>query len=317
MAEHKETLNPLIKNLSQEIDEALKLFHRSTEEMELDCNEMDVSPVTLIEQCVAICNERRSPIIEPIRTIHHLACTGGTLISKCIAAMPNVQFISEVDPFSRLSNNSNIPQFAPTDVIQLMRQSTRGSDDDLIVKLFQNDIEVIYSELVNRGQRLVLRDHSHSHFCVGENIVDRPLFRDIIHSKFPVISVVTVRDPIDSYLSLKANRWVHFSPACFDEYCNRYIEFIRFYADVPVIKYEDFVENPFEVMKRICCVLDISYNSDFINLFDVINLTGDSGRKGVRVGKRARRSVDSIFLVEVNNSKKYGELCDMLSYSCI
>ena len=34
-----------------------------------------------------------------LRTIHHLACTGGTVISKCLAAMPDVALISEVNPF--------------------------------------------------------------------------------------------------------------------------------------------------------------------------------------------------------------------------
>ena len=36
-----------------------------------------------------------------IRTIHHLACTGGTLISKCISSMPETALISEINPMNR------------------------------------------------------------------------------------------------------------------------------------------------------------------------------------------------------------------------
>ena len=31
-----------------------------------------------------------------IRTIHHLACTGGTVISKCLASMPDITLVSEI-----------------------------------------------------------------------------------------------------------------------------------------------------------------------------------------------------------------------------
>ena len=69
---------------------------------------------------------------EPIRTIHHFACTGGTLISKCIATMPNTQMLSEVDPLSTMLQSKK-PKFALTDIIILMQQSTRGIESGLII----------------------------------------------------------------------------------------------------------------------------------------------------------------------------------------
>jgi hypothetical protein len=39
------------------------------------------------------------PPQEQIASIHHLACTGGTIISKCIASMRGVYFLSEISPF--------------------------------------------------------------------------------------------------------------------------------------------------------------------------------------------------------------------------
>ena len=40
-----------------------------------------------------------------IHTVHHLACTGGTVISKCLAAMPKVALVSEVNPLNRFGND--------------------------------------------------------------------------------------------------------------------------------------------------------------------------------------------------------------------
>jgi len=44
----------------------------------------------------------RHPDRPLIHTLHHLACTGGTVLSKCLAAMPRVALVSEVNPLNRL-----------------------------------------------------------------------------------------------------------------------------------------------------------------------------------------------------------------------
>ena len=37
---------------------------------------------SLLQQCLAMCEHQESRQPEPVRTVHHFACTGGTLISK-------------------------------------------------------------------------------------------------------------------------------------------------------------------------------------------------------------------------------------------
>ena len=44
------------------------------------------------------CNSLSRPFA---RAIHHFACSGGTVISKCVAAMPHVALLSEVNPLNR------------------------------------------------------------------------------------------------------------------------------------------------------------------------------------------------------------------------
>jgi len=79
-----------------------------------------------LQQWLASVEARPTAQPEPLRTAAHFACSGGTLISKCIAALPNVQLLSEVDPLSSyVAPGAN--GFTPTDLVALLRQSSRGA----------------------------------------------------------------------------------------------------------------------------------------------------------------------------------------------
>jgi hypothetical protein len=272
------------------------------------------NPASLLEQCRALCAQHQAATPDPVRLVHHFACTGGTLISKCIATMPNVQLLSEVDPLSTTPEQPSKPRFAASDMVTLMRQSTRGVNRDLIIEMFLNNLQLIYANTIKLGQRLVLRDHAHSHFCLGSEIPERPSLSAMVSSRFVIRSVVTVRHPLDSYLSLEANSWVHFSPSTFDEYCKRYLAFLRTYDGVPIIKYEDFVDAPQETMRKICFLLDIPYLDKFADLFGVFELTGESGRSGDFIQYQPRRAVGKQLERELELSRHYRILGARLQY---
>lgn len=303
----------LVSRLRAELDEALVLLKefQQIDDVPVPVSG-DVLPPNLLEQCLVLCEAHSSTQPEPIRTVHHFACTGGTLISKCIASMPNTQLLSEIDPLSMAQQSPSKPRFAPTDMITLMRQSTRGATPELIMKLFLSNLEVIHSESICSGLRLVLRDHAHSHYCRDEPSPDRPSLRSLVASRFPVLSLVTVRDPIDSYLSLKANGWLHFIPATFDEYCRRYIDFIHAHDGIPVVHYENFVAHPKIEMEKICRILDLPFNPEFCDLFDVYRITGDSGRSGRSIEARSRQSDAAGLVDEMSSSTVYQQLRSLM-----
>jgi len=302
------------EKLAATIDEALGLLKEASYAKELVSVD-DQPPASLLDQCLALCAQQQAVQREAVRTVHHFACTGGTLISKCIAAMPNTHVLSEVDPLSTLQKQQSLkPRFAPTDMVTLMLQSTRGAAPELVVELFLNNLEIIYSDSIRVGQRLILRDHAHSHFCVGNEIPERLSFRAVIASRFPTLSVVTVRHPLDSFLSLKSLKWIHFSPPTFDEYCKRYISFLKTYKDIPIIQYENFVNTPHDIMNNICTILELPFSEQFIDLFSVFKLTGDSGRSGNAIEPRPRRLIDSKLTEEIKDSKHYAVLRTMLNY---
>lgn len=305
----------LPSELTVELEEVLGLL----EEFQLLANKQSITaiqnlPPNILEQCISLCNEAQGTQVEPIRTVHHFACTGGTLISKCIASMPNIQLLSEVDPLSCFGDNDSNPKFAPSDIATLMRQSTHGASSELIGELFLNNLQIIHLKSVSTGLRLVLRDHAHSHYCAGDDVPSRATLRNLISSKFATLSVVTVRDPIDSYLSLKNNNWVTFQPANFDEYCLRYLQFLNDYDGVEIIRYEDFIEDPAKVMNELCEILKIPFNKYFQDTFSVHKITGDSGRSSSIIQARDRRPIDMQTLIELENSTKYRNLCSLLGY---
>jgi hypothetical protein len=310
---HLTSSHGVANSLLEEIEGALDVLREASY---LRDNIMLVEGDTssLLQQCLELCEEAGRANPEPVRTIHHFSCTGGTLISKCLASMPNTQLLSELDPFSLMQLKEDKPIFTPTDIIAQMRQSTAGVDEDLIVELFMNNLNVIVNSTIKKGQRLVLRDHSHSQYCTSRSLESRQSFYSLITERYPVKSVVTVRDPLDSYLSLLGNGWIHFSPQTFDEYCRRYLVFLNDYKDVPIIRYEDFVESPIKVMGNLCGLLELPFADDFEDLFDANKLSGDSGRKTEFIALRARRQVSESLKREVNGSQNYLCIRNVLGY---
>jgi hypothetical protein len=274
----------------------------------------DVPKASLLQQCLDLCEQHRSRRPEPVRTLHHFACTGGTLISKCLAALPNVQLLSEVDPLSVTHLKPGRPSFAPTDMATLLRQSTRGTRQDLLIELFHRQISLVHEDALLQGHRLLIRDHAHSHFCKGPDVPQRPNFRALLPGGMTVRSVVTVRHPLESFAALAKKGWIHFEPGTLDDYCRRYMLFLDNYADVPVVRYEDFVRHPESTMQQLCEILDLRYEAQFTDLFSVFQISGDSGRTGGVISPRSSRPEVARLGGEAQASQCFLQLVARLGY---
>jgi hypothetical protein len=230
--------------------------------------------------------------------------------------MPNVQLLSEINPFSMMNVVPNRPSFAPTDFIKQMRQSTRGTSNTLISELFLSNLQIIYSESNKKGLRLILRDHAHSQFCTGSKVSTSPTLGSLVASRFDTLSIVTVRHPLQSYISIRKSDWLHFQPATFDEYCKRYLAFLHSHSGNPVFKYEDLVHDPAPTMGRICDSLEITFSDQFNLLFNAFNLTGDSGRgkENDVIQALEDKKIDEPLAQEIDESRHYPALLKYLNY---
>lgn len=249
-----------------------------------------------------------------IREIHHLACTGGTLISKCINALPNTYILSEVHPLAERHVNLNKPDFRPTDIISLIKYTQVPFHEDLIKKVFESQIKLVNEEVQNNGGHLVLRVHSHTDFNSEESRYSLTT-TEILRDSFDILKLATVRHPVDSYLSLEANGWLHFSPATFEEYCRRYLLFIAEFKSSELIKYEDFVDDPVSITRSIAQRLCLPFDESFLSTFHLSKLTGDSGRSGYTIEPRPRKTLQDSFLKEIEESVSYHELVAKLAYN--
>lgn len=249
-----------------------------------------------------------------VRTVHHFACTGGTLISRGLQSQPNTMLLSEVDPLSTIQLKTQRSRFAPTDPILLARGALNPVDDETAIDMFLASLDVLCHALHEVGRNLVLRDHAHSQFCTEVDWKARPSLGGMLRGVVPMHSIVTVRHPVDSFLALERNNWRHFSPFSLDEYSRRYAAFLDEYDGIPTIRYERFVSDPDETMREICRHLDLPYNADWKALISIMKLSGDSGRRGDRISPRPRREYSDQLAQEARASSAYTELCERMGY---
>jgi len=302
--------NATVRHLVAALDEALAVAAEFTPDHVRALPDTE-SPGSLLERCLALCRSDASPV-EPVRTLHQMACTGGTLFAKCIAAMPNVQLLSEVDPLSRIQLDAPTPRFCPTDIVLLLRQSTRGASDQLVVRLFRDALATVHADATRNGQRLVLRDHAHSQYCAAPDPSSRATVREIVAGGLPTVSLVLVRHPLDSYLSVEANGWFR---GGVDEYCRRYLRFLDDHDGIPRVTYEEFVADPEATMQQACEHLGLPYADHFRYTFDASRMSGDSGRGGGDIAPRPRRDLpEHGFAAKLARSHHYALLLQRLGY---
>lgn len=269
---------------------------------------------SLLEQCATMVAHLPEP--PPLRSLHHMACSGGTLISKCLSVMPNVTLLSEIDPLSDIGlPQPGMPrQFRPLDLIYGGRVALRAIDNATARRVFVAGVSALYEALAEQGRVLCLRDHAHSQFCTKTDPAARPSLQTMIAEVAPLRSLVTVRHPLDAFLSLQRNGWLHFQPDTIDEYARRYMLFLDAHAGVEIRRYEDFVADPESVLQDMCAVLDLPYQPGVELMLSSVALSGDSGRTSDKIEPRPRRALSETILDQARASDCFTALCDRLDY---
>jgi hypothetical protein len=268
---------------------------------------------SLLARCAQVVEKQNSEQKPILRVIHHFACSGGTLISKCLSSMPNVYLLSEVHPLSK-NHISGKPKYLPSDISTLARYAKVPEVDELAIKLFKNNIVDTEAFVRERGGILVVREHSHIDYCLGDKISPNATVDHCLKDHFELKHLVTVRNPIDAYMSLVANGWVQFSPPSFDEYCKRLLAFMQHYPNKIIVKYEDFVKQPDKILRKMCKMLELPFDDRFHDIFNVFTVTGDSGRKSDKIEMRERRALDPALVTEIKRSKNFKLVSKMLKY---
>jgi hypothetical protein len=220
--------------------------------------------------------------------LHHLACTGGTIMTKCLAAMRGAYVLSEIHPYTVAGVH-----FEPLAPAAQFQRNYRALEPGDLRSILLHQVDLIYRRASLDGKRLIIRDHSHSDFCVPDAPFEGSLARALKDAGYDVRPIVTIRDPVESFLSLKKQGWS--GDLRFDEYCRRWLSFVDFYSGAPLHQYEDFCVSPRSVIRSICEQAEFPFERDFEERLDRVELTGDSGRSSSvvepRPGKAATRAL--------------------------
>lgn len=305
-----------LKTLQNELDDALKLINQYSASHEnssgtLTDQEGLNNTQSLLDRCAAIVNAEDENKKPTLRIIHHFACSGGTLISKCLAAQPNVFLLSELHPTTRLGMNLDKAAYTPRDITTQAIYGRIPNVDELAEKLFVNDVIETEKHVREHGGYLVIRAHTHADYCTNKPIPEVDTLTRLLAPHFDIKHLVTVRNPIDSFMSLRDNGWVHFNPNSFDEYCGRLLKFLEPFNNDQIIKYEDFVEEPEIQLEYFRKKLLLPYATEELGYIDIFKVSGDSGRSGIEISKRSRKPVSDELHDQIVSSLNYKGLSDL------
>lgn len=272
----------------------------------------------LIEDARALAQPAPPP---RLRAIYHLASTGGTLIARALSTMPNVTLLSELDPLSTLDRTKphEVPDFRPLDLIWAARNANRPVAPNVLEAAFRAALAEIFKGTTDLGRRLVIRGHPHSQFCTDVDPASRPTLHAILEKVAPVQAVITVRHPLDSLISMRLHRFMHYVSApeqdTADAYALRYHAFLDAHPGLPVLRYEDFVAAPDASMAWLCDQLSLGFTPGVEALIRDMRLSGSSGRQGNTIAPRERRPVDPELAAEIAQSASWAALLDRLGYA--
>lgn len=246
---------------------------------------------------------------EPFRTLHHFACTGGTLFAKLAAALPNVSLLSELHPHSPLVNAR--AAFRPSDIPYHLMASGVPSASSVTEHAFMAALLATHKQLAQRGSRLIVRDHAHSDFCVANPCQESTLIRLLSASAVNVLPIVTVRHPADSFASAQKAGFFYFD-LDFAAYCRRYHQFLDAIDSVLIVRYEDMVDQPQVWLEKICSAWGLEFTPESTELFSLYQFSGDSGRTRDNLTKHPPRSEAAHF--RRSRSKTYVSLLARMGY---
>jgi predicted O-linked N-acetylglucosamine transferase (SPINDLY family) len=233
-----------------------------------------------------------------IRVLHHLARTGGTLISKCLGSMDGVVLLSEAHP-DGLSYIDPIRQaqewfgLIDTDEAAAIRRSRTP---------FETLIDTAAERCRARGQQLVIRDWTHLDFT-GVPFVRKPSYRlttsDRLARRFGcVIKTATVRHPIDQWLSLNRLQIMQ-GELELRAFLRGYRTFAERAAEIGFVRYEDFTADPEGALQTLCQRLQLGFDPGYAERWpDYAKVTGDvadrAGRQRTIQPGRAKTNPEAL-----------------------
>ena len=240
------------------------------------------------------------------------ARSGGTLLNRCLASLPNTLMLSEV----------NIEALCPNSCSHIKDQAKDWYGLDLRSDGFLENIEELYNYCLETDRTLIIRDWSFGSFVPSRYNNFNPSKKlatfEAIAKRFPVTPFALVRDSVDIWLSFNA------SPRTFYD---KNLEFLYEFSkelianNIKIFRYEDFCRDSEAVMRDICNYTGINYSDEFKGFSNYFKVTGDidlpEHSRGIQVGKislLSRRESYNEFAEVIENNTKASLINQLFGY---
>lgn len=259
------------------------------------------------------------PVPRPVvPVLRHLARSGGTVISRCIACMRGVTMLSEVHPANLV-------------VTQPIRQAKEwfGLVTDAEITRWKRTRPPTLLQLVAlcepraraKGSRLVLRDWTHLDY-IGVPYA-RPTMgfalRDALAGAYDVAEAVTTRHPLDQYISL-AKMDIMRGRLTPEHYLAGCAAFAEHAAGVGFVRYEDFTREPEPALRTLCDRLTIAYDPTWSDRWaSYTRMTGDTasnsrGSRSSQITPLPRAPAPDALAEHFRANADYQRTCALLGY---
>jgi hypothetical protein len=248
--------------------------------------------------------------------LHHLASSGGTVFSKALAAQGNCLLLNEIHPYFSVIPDAGFSPTTPLEQYLARYQKTLPEAEIARARSESFRFQLQYLlKLAGDENRLLLREWSHGDFFASERFSSAAL--PLLDFAQPA-SLVTLRHPVDCFLSGKTyNAWNPIN-SDIDEFCRRYAKFCEFFRERPsvlFVRYEDFATRPDALLQDVCEKLDLAFNPDYMRRLNQFRLSGGSGRTSYeKIAPRPRRPLTETERSTFLNSTHFTRACELGGY---
>lgn len=249
-----------------------------------------------------------------------MARSGGTLISKCLGSMGSVALLSEIHPLGTQQFN---PLQQAVAWHNLISKGEAKSWARTRKRLTFNDVMAeINRRARERGQSLVVREWSHLD-VIGRPFVKpplRPVMIDALAERFEIAQAITVRHPVDQYLSLVRLDVVQ--GMAVEEYLRGCRVFAEWAHAEGFVKYEDFTADPDASLRILCDKLRVEFDASYAERWASYDkVTGDTAKANTgrgaaesRIRSLPRRETPEGLLETFRANADYARTLELLGY---
>lgn len=244
-----------------------------------------------------------------LRIVTHLARSGGTMISKCLACMPGVALFSEMHPQGMRVARNYHPLHQAVEWHGLLSPAEAAP---LAEAGFATLMTAIEARARGRGLSLLLREWAHvDHMpsSYGDSVTGRSALQEELCDRFTLVKAATVRHPLPGWLSLAEVG----HPMPLEVYLRGCLTFAEQEAETPTIRYEDFARSPDAVLETLCRALGLAYDPGYRQRWAAYDrITGDNDQGG-DIGYRPRR-VPREVVEQAKALPDYRRVCALWGY---